>query len=148
MQVLLLKDVAGVGRKGELKQISDGYAQNFLIPKKLAAVATKEIIDRLAKEKREATEKDKKLAEQAKTTKLDLEKRIFTVGVKVGGNGKIFGAVKEKDVAEVIRAKTGVAYDKSAIHIDAPIKSLGEHTVSLKLVGGLTAQIKINVTSN
>lgn len=145
MQIILLKDVAGVGKKGEVKEVSQGYADNFLIPKRLAQVVTAELQQKLAKESREADLKAARAIEHARKLQGELSRRTFTLLVRVGNNGKIFGAVREKDVAEALHSKMNIDIDKSKIKIMEAVKSTGEYTVQIKLPGGIVALTKIKV---
>lgn len=147
MQVILLKDVSGVGRRGALVEVSDGYANNFLIKRGLAEQATKEAKEKVIKDSKEAKARVDKAVEHSKKLKAEIEKRTFTVSVRVGEHGKIFGAVREKDVAEVLSDKLGVDIEKNSINISSPIKNLGEHVVEIKLSAGVSAKAKINVVS-
>lgn len=145
MKVLFLKDIKGQGRKGELKEVSEGYALNFLIKNGHAAAATEKI---QTKEKQKA---DAKTAEVEKTKakhlalKADIEKRHFTVLAKAGDAGKLFGAVREKDVAEVISQKIGKTIDKSSVRIDSTIRTVGEHVVRIELEKGLEARATLEI---
>lgn len=145
MQVILLKDVSGVGRKGEVKSVSDGYANNFLIAKGLAKAATAQIKAKLAKEAKDAQVKAHNLQEQARKLAGELEKRTFTVRAKVGEQGKLFGAVREKDIAESISRKLNHPIEKSQIVIPSPIRTTGQYTVQVKLPQGVSASTKINI---
>ena len=147
MKVILIKDVAKIGQRGEIKEVSAGYATNFLIKQGLAQPATKEAQAKLASEHRDQTAKKRKLAELAKRSKAELEKRTFTVKVKTGDKGQLFGGVHEKDIAAAIFQKTKIQLEKSQIDAHHGIKQLGEHTIKIKLAGGLTAQTKINLES-
>jgi len=145
MKIIFIKDLPGSAKKGEIKDVSDGYAQNFLIAKGFARVATAEIQEKIAKENKEREIKKLKEIEKLRTLKLDLEKRTFTVKVKVGDKGQVFGGVHEKDVAKVISDKIGRAIEKNQVEIPSAIKQLGEHQVKVKLSGGITANVKIKV---
>lgn len=145
MKVIFLKDVSGQGKKGEVKEVSQGFAQNFLIAKGLAQVATVDLQNRLNKEAKEQEVKKQKQILSAQSLKQDLEKRIFTVKVKVGAKGQIFGSVHEKEIVVVLNSKLGIALEKNQVEIPIPIKTLGEHTVKIKLASGVLASVKINV---
>jgi large subunit ribosomal protein L9 len=147
MKVIFLKDVPKIGRRGELKEVSAGYASNFLIPKGLARVATADVQAKIVKETKEHEQKIQREAEKVKTLKTDLEKRTFNLQVKVGDKGQVFGSIHEKDIAEIINKKLDAGVEKSNIHIGTPIKAVGDHTVSVKLGHGITATIKINVSA-
>ena len=145
MKVILLTDVPKIGRKGELKEVSDGFAKNMLIRKGLAALATKETQDKVAKEEKNLTEAKQKAIKKAQEFKSELERRTFTVKVKTGDKGQIFGGVHEKDIAAAIYQKTKMELDKSNIDSHKGIKQLGEHIINIKLGQGVTAKTKINL---
>lgn len=147
MKVILLKDVPKIGRRGEIKEVSAGYASNFLIRQGLAQAATAAATAKLATEKRDKDSQKARAQEQAKRQKTELEKRIFAVKVKTGDKGQIFGGVKEKDVAAAIYQKTKIQLDKSQIQIPHGIKQIGIHVITIKLTSGVSAQTKINLES-
>ncbi len=147
MKVILLTDVPKIGRKGEVKEVSDGLANNKLFPKKLAMLATTEAQAKLAKELKGKSEAKDKAIRKAQVTKTDLERRTFSVKVKTGDKGQVFSGVHEKDIAAAIFQKTKIQIDKSQIDAHKGIKKLGEHTITLKLGLGITANIKLNIES-
>ena len=145
MKVILLEDVKSVGKKGELVNASDGYAKNFLFPKKLAVEATKSNLnDFELKQKAEAKRKKEEL-EQAKNMAKELENKTVTVKVKTGENGKLFGSVTNKEVAEEIVKQTGMEIDKKKVSIGDPIKMVGERTAVIKLHPKVSAEITIKI---
>ena len=145
MKVILLTDVPKIGRTGELKEVSEGLGKNMLLPKGLAVLATKEAQDKVAKEQRTHTEVKQKAIKKAQENKSELERRTFTVKVKTGDKGQIFGGVHEKDIAAAIYQKTKIELDKSGIDAHKGIKQLGEHIINIKLGQGVTAKTKINL---
>jgi large subunit ribosomal protein L9 len=145
MRVIFIKDAPGQGKKGEIKEVSEGYASNFLIPKGFAQIATKQIQDKVAKETREGQAKQAKSEARSQALKNDLEKRTFTVRVKVGDKGQIFGGVKEKDVVDAINSKMNTQFDKSALNMPHGIKTIGTHQATIKLGQGMKAAISINI---
>lgn len=145
MKVILLEDVKSVGKKGELVNASDGYAKNFLFPKKLAVEATKSNLnDFELKQKAEAKRKKEEL-EQAQNMAKELENKTVTVKVKTGENGKLFGSVTNKEVAEEIVKQTGLNIDKKKVSIGDPIKMVGERTAVIKLHPKVSAEITIKI---
>ena len=145
MEVILLEDVKSVGKKGELVNASDGYAKNFLFPKKLAVEATKSNLnDFELKQKAEAKRKKEEL-EQAQNMAKELENKTVTVKVKTGENGKLFGSVTNKEVAEEIVKQTGMEIDKKKVSIGDPIKMVGERTAVIKLHPKVSAEITIKI---
>lgn len=148
MKVIFIKDTPGQGRKGEIKDVSEGFAQNFLIKKGFAQAATTDIQAKIAKEAKEAEAKKLKEIGKLEALKGEIEKRIFTVKVKVGEKGQIFGGVHEKDIAASISAKLSHPLEKNQIEIGSIIKQIGEHLVKVKLGSGVTASAKINVEAS
>ena len=145
MKVILLEDVKSVGKKGELVNASDGYAKNFLFPKKLAVEATKSNLnDFELKQKAEAKRKKEEL-EQSQNMAKELENKTVTVKVKTGENGKLFGSVTNKEVAEEIVKQTGMQIDKKKVSIGDPIKMVGERTAVIKLHPKVSAEITIKI---
>jgi large subunit ribosomal protein L9 len=145
MKIIFIKDVAGAGKKGEVKDVNEGYARNFLIAKGFAQIATADIQNKIAKEAREAETKKQKEIGKLLELKQDLEKRLFTLKVKVGDKGQVFGGVHEKDIATLISSKISHPLEKNQVEITLAIKQLGEHQIKVKLGGGITANVKINV---
>lgn len=145
MKIILLKDVPQLAKKGEMKDVSDGYASNFLIPKGFAVVATGEIQQKLAKEHKESEEKAAREAKKMEVLKHDLEKRTFTLKVKVGDKGQVFGGIHEKDIAGAINEKMNLQFEKNQIELPQPIKALGPAVTIIKLSHHLSASIKLMI---
>jgi large subunit ribosomal protein L9 len=145
MKVIFIKDQPGGAKKGQVKEVSDGYASNFLIPKGFAQVATREIQSKLEKEGREAESKKQKLQSQAAALKADIEKRVFAVKVKVGNKGQIFSGVHGKDIAQAVSSKMNISFEKNQVELARPLKELGPHTIKIRLAGNTAANIKINI---
>ena len=143
MKMILLQDVKSVGKKGDLINASEGYAKNFLLPRKLAVEATKSN-DYELKQKAEAKRKQEEL-EKAQATAKELEDKVVTIKVKTGGNGKLFGSVTNKEVAEEIVKQTKLDIDKKKVSIGDPIKMLGERTAVIKLHPKVTAEVKVKI---
>ncbi len=155
MKVIFVKDAPGAGKKGEIKEVSEGYGNNFLVAKGFAQIATPQIQAKVVKEQKEAQAKKLKETEKLRNLKSDLEKRTFTLKIKVGEKGQIFSSVHEKDIVLAINnkmsAKGGSAFggglelEKSQIKIAGVIKTLGLHQVKVRLASGIVAETKINV---
>ena len=145
MKVILTQDVKGKGKKGQMIEVSDGYARNFMLPKKLAIEATPDAIntmkmndkatqERIAKEKAAAMETSKKLRELT-----------LVVKAKGGGAGKLFGAVTNDAIAAALKANAGITLDKRKIVIAEPIKNVGTYTVQCKLGYEITAPLTVKI---
>jgi large subunit ribosomal protein L9 len=145
MKVVLTKDVSGVGRKGEVKDFADGYARNFLVAKGFAVVATEQMLNKIKNENNQQEAKKKKEQEHHLKVKNDLDKRTFSIPVRVGEKGQVFASVHEKDVVARIKEKTGMEFEKNQIILPKHMKELAEYEIEIKLGGGLTAKPKIKL---
>lgn len=146
MKVLFIKE-SSAGKKGEVRELSSGYAENFLIPKGFAVVATPQIQAKLEKEGKEEEIKKLKEIEKLNALKADFEKREFQIKVKVGDKGQVFGGLHEKDVAKFVAGKMGINIDKSQLDLGGIIKAIGLYEAKLKLAAGIIAKLKINVSA-
>ena len=147
MKVILLDNVKGVGKKDEVINASDGYARNFLFPKKLAVEANNENMSKLKQKKQsEQYKKDVEKDEAQKTAK-KLEDIILTIKVKAGENGKIFGGVTSKEISEELKKQNKIEIDKKKFVLAENIKNLGTFNVSVKLYEGVTGSLKVKVVS-
>jgi len=143
MKVLLIKDVAKLGKKGEIKEVKEGYGRNYLIAKGFAKLATKEVIKEWEEEQKILKEQKLKEIEELNELKDKIEKLTITITKKLGNNGHLYGAVTKEDIALGLKDKN-IEIDKKLI--DAKnIKSLGEHIVDIKLGHGIHAKLKIIV---
>lgn len=147
MKVILLKDVKALGKKGDVKEVADGYARNFLFPRSLAMEASTGNMKNLDQEKQAA--KHRKELEEANARELAgrLGQVEVLFKVKVGEGGRLFGSITGKEIAEEIRRASGIAVDKKQIELGEVIKTLGQHTVDIKLYPGVTAKVKVNVNA-
>ena len=145
MKVIFIKDQPGGGKKGQLKEVADGYAKNFLIAKGFAQAATADIQAKIAKEQKEAAAKQQKETNRLVALKQDLEKRLFTVTVKVGDKGQIFSGVHQKEIVQSINQKMNTTLEKNQIEMPRPIKELGEYKIKVRLGPQNIATITINV---
>ena len=145
MVVILLKDVKGTGKAGEVVKVSDGYARNRLIPKGLAKEATEGNIRNLEKQKEIADEKraEQKAAAQKQAEKIN--EITLTIRSKGGESGKLFGSITSKDIADALQEQENIKVDKKKIFLDSPIKQTGSSEVTVKLFPEVTAVLKINV---
>ena len=144
MKVILLEDVRGSGKSGDVVKVSDGYARNLLIPKGLAMEATPQNLKQLEKKKEAMAKKAAENKAQALETKKLLEETAVTVKAKAGENGKVFGSITSKDISDALKGM-GYEIDKKKIQLDAPIKTTGITEVSIKLFTEVTGKVKVNV---
>ena len=145
MKVILLQDVKGKGKKGQLLEISDGYARNFLLPRKLAVEATADAINTKNMNDKAAAEKAAKERAEAVEISKKLREMTLIVTAKGGGNGRLFGSVTNQEIADALKAKTGIALDKRKIVIADQIKNVGSYTVQCKLGYEITAPLNVKI---
>ena len=145
MKVILMQDIKGVGKKDEVINASDGYARNFLFPKKLAVEANSENMSKL-NNKKEANNYRKDLEKQAaEETAKKLKGILLKINVKAGENGKIFGGVTAKEISDTLKAQANIEVDKKKIELKEQIKTLGTFSVNVKLYEGVTGVLKVDV---
>ena len=145
MKVVLLSDVKGTGKKGELCNVSDGYARNFLFPKKLAVEADNAALNELKnREEAKAHHKQEEI-NAAKDTASKLEGKTVTIRAKAGTGGRLFGSVTSKEIAAEIKNSLGIEIDKKKMNV-ADIKNFGEYTAEIKLYQGIVAKVCVKVT--
>ena len=141
MKVILLKDVKSLGKKGEIVNVNDGYARNFILPKKVGLEATGKNLNDLKLEKKVAEEN----LEAAKELAAELGAGKVELSIKVGEGGRTFGSVSSKEIAEAVKTQMNLSVDKKKIQIKEGIKTLGTHMVSVKLHPEVTAELKVVV---
>jgi len=144
MKVVLTEDVKKLGSKGDVVDAADGYARNYLMPRGLAVEATQQKIKELEEKEAKKNRLESEKREDAQKLKSKLESEKFVIKVKAGENGRLFGSVNTKDIAEAAAAK-GYDIDKRKIDLDDSIKSLGMHTVQTKIYDDIVANLKVNV---
>lgn len=146
MKVVLKEDVKGIGKKHQVVDVSEGYARNYLLPKNIALIADNKNINEAKSKVEAANFKKSTEIEAAKNQKSIIEKGYIEFKHKVGENGRLFGSVTEKEIAEKIKEKFGIDVDKKRISLDLAIKQLGAYNASIKLYEGVVAKLKISVT--
>lgn len=145
MKVILIQDVPGTGKKGEIKEVKDGFARNCLIGKKLAVEATNANLNLLDGQKASAQHKIDVDTANAKAIAEKLEGKTLTLSAKAGANGKLFGSVTSKDISALIKKELGCDVDKKKI-VAGDIKAFGTFDVEAKLYTGVSAKFKVSVT--
>ena len=148
MKVLMRSDVDGVGKKGDLIDVADGYARNFLVPKGFAIKATKGIEDQAASMRRSRDLKDATDRGAAEEVAKTLVPAVITITAKASGEGKLFGSVTVHEVLDAVNTQTGIELDRKHIHLDEPIKTTGTHHVTAKLHPEVQFQITVEVAAS
>ena len=145
MKVILLEDVKGVGKKGQIINASDGHAINFLIPKKLAVEATKANMNNLENQQKKAAQKHENEVAQAQALADKIKAVKLTLKVKVGDNGKMFGSISNKELAEALQTQHQIAVDKKKIVLSTQVKSIGDYTATVKLHAKVSTPLNFEV---
>ena len=147
MKVILLEDIKGVGKKDQVINSSDGYARNFLFPKKLAVEANNENMAKLKAKQDSNQYKKSQEKEEAQKLAENLKRIMLKLEVKSGENGKIFGSITAKKIADSLKAQYKIDIDKKKIDLKEPIKTIGSFSVSIKLYEGIVGTLKVQVIS-
>ncbi len=147
MRVILLKDVPELGKAGELKDVKDGYARNYLIPNGLAKPATESEVKKIEYQKAMKTQKENAIKRRSEELLRILQKTVHQVKAKSGGGGKLFGAITASTLAEILSKDTGLEIDKKWINLEKPIKELGMYDVEFRLPGGIKGIVKVEVVA-
>ena len=148
MEVVLLEDVKALGKKGQIVKVNDGYARNFILPKKLGIEATSKNLNDLKLQKANA---DKIAAEQlqaAKDLDADLAEKSITLSIKAGEGGKAFGSVSSKEITKAIQDQLGMEIDKKKLVLPEPLKTFGTHEVPIKLHRDVTGKLAVKVVES
>ena len=145
MKVILLKDVKGTGKKGEMKEVSDGYARNFLLPKKMAVVADNTAVKELNEKNKAAENKAQKEYEAAVELGKKMEEMNIVIYSKSGEGGRLFGSITSKDIAEQLKKQHDIVVDKRKILLNEPIRVLGSTNVEIKIHQKVITKIRVDV---
>ena len=145
MKVILLEDVKGTGKKGDVKEVSDGYAKNFLFKNKKAVIADSVNLNKNNQQKSADAFHEQERVNEAKQNADKLKNKEFVLKVKVGENGKVFGAITTKEIADVVSNNSEVKLDKRQVVLKDNIKTLGEFEVELKLYKNVATKIKVRI---
>ncbi len=144
MKVILTSDVSALGKSGELKDVTDGYARNFLIPQKLAVPAAGGAYRAWQHDIASREEKRKREREEAEIAAQRIGSTTLTMGVKVGEGGKLYGSITAKDIADAL-GRRGIVVDRHKVDLDEPLKTLGTYKVAIRVFSGLTPEVTITV---
>ena len=145
MKVILLTDVKGKGKKGQMIEVSDGYARNYMLPRKMALEATADAVNTMRMNDKAAAEKAARERAEALEISKKLREMTLVVTARGGGAGKLFGSVTNQEIADALKAKSGIALDKRKIVISDPIKTVGTYTVQCKLGYEISAPLTVKI---
>lgn len=145
MKVLLTEDVKKLGKKGEIVEVSDGYAKNYILPQKLGVEATKAIQNEWQVRKGSEANRKEKEKQEALALAKELTGKSVTIRTKAGEGGRLFGSITTKEVAELIHQQLGLEVDKKKLTLNAAVKAIGQYTVSIRLHTEATAEILLKV---
>jgi large subunit ribosomal protein L9 len=144
MKVILKRDVKGLGREGDMKEVKDGYARNFLLPTGAVAIADKGAVANWERHRDQREERDRHVRADAEALAERLSALTLTIPVKAGERGRLFGAVTSHQVVDAIH-REGIELDRHALHLREPIKALGDYRIDVRLMPGVEATVSISV---
>ena len=145
MKVILLQDIKGTGKKDQIVEASDGYARNYLIPRKLAKEATAEALNSIEKAKSADKHREAVKRAEAEAKARELKGKVIQLSVRGGENGKLYGAVTNDQIAVALKEQHGYEVDKRKLELEEPVKTAGQTTVTLKLMAGISTRMLLNV---
>jgi len=145
MEIILLQDVKALGKKGEIVKVNDGYARNFILPKKLGVEATKQNLYDLDSQKAAEAKKQKEILEEAQNLGKKLSELTIKLTIKAGEGGRTFGSVSTKEISTALKEQFGLDVDKKKLVLNDPIKHPGSYTVPVKLHPQVTAELTVKV---
>lgn len=145
MKVILFEDVKSLGKKGDIVSVSDGYARNFILKKKLGAEATAKNLNDLKLKRQNEDKIAAENLENAKNLAAEISGKSVTLSIKAGSDGRAFGSVSTKEISAAAKEQLGFDLDKKKMHLDEPIKNIGTFTVAIKLHPSVTAELKVIV---
>jgi large subunit ribosomal protein L9 len=147
MKVILRQDITKVGKRGDIVEVAQGYARNYLLPKQLAIVATDGAVSQAAAMRRSRDLRDAKDREAAETIAKALVSRVIAIKAKAGSEGRLFGSVTSSDIADAVQAQTGIEIDRRKVHMADPIKTLGTHSVAVRLHSDVEFPVTVEVAT-
>ncbi|HEV8633573.1 MAG TPA: 50S ribosomal protein L9 [Chloroflexota bacterium] len=147
MKVLLVQSVKNVGKPGDIKEVADGYARNYLIPRGLATVANTTAVKQAQAQRDAEARREGKFASENQTLAARLGETQVTLRAKTGAQGRLYGAITAADIAAALEEKLGQAVDRRRIELDEPIRTLGEHKVPIRIARDLVPQVTVTVES-
>jgi large subunit ribosomal protein L9 len=146
VKVILRSDVDSLGKKGDIIDVADGYARNYLVPNGLALKASPGAVQQAASMRRSRDVRDTADREAAQAVATKLVPQTITISARAGGEGKLFGSVTAADVVEAVQAQTGIELDRRKVHLADPIREVGQHTVTVKLHADVEFPVTVDVS--
>ncbi len=144
MRVILKRDIKGVGREGDIKDVKDGYARNFLLPQGAAVVADTGAVKNWERHREQREERERTLRADAEATAARLRELRLEIGVRAGEKDRLFGSVTNREIIDLI-AQQGIEIDRHSVHLREPIRTVGDHRVDVRLMPGVEAQVTVTV---
>ncbi|SFR62640.1 50S ribosomal protein L9 [Anaeromicropila populeti] len=145
MEIILLEDVKALGKKGQKVTVNDGYARNFILPKKLGIEATAKNLNDLKLKKANEEKKAQEILEEAKAFAAEMKDKVVVVSLKAGNGGKTFGSISTKEIAQAAKEQLNYDIDKKKMHLADPIKAIGNYIVQVKLHPKVTGELTVKV---
>ncbi|MGN0362260.1 MAG: 50S ribosomal protein L9 [Bilifractor sp.] len=146
MKVILLEDVKSLGKKGEIVNVSDGYARNLLLPKKKGLEATPANLNSLKLQNKHAEKLAEEALEAARTLKQEIEGKTIRMQIRTGEGGRVFGSISAKEIADAVKSQMGIDIDKKKISMEGPLKEIGTTKVDVKLHPKVSAKLSVEIT--
>ena len=147
MKVILLKDIKGSGKKDQIIEVSDGYARNYLLPRKLAAEATAEAVNSIERAKQAEKHREDVKRDEAEQQARALKGKVVIVKVRAGEGGRLYGSITTQEIADALKAQHGITLDKRKIELAEAIRTTGQTTMTLRLSAGVSARMLLNVVA-
>ena len=147
MKVILLQDVKGTGRRDQILEVSDGFARNFLLPRKLAREATAEALNSIEKAKEAQQHREDLKKAEAEQKARELKGKLVVVKAKAGEGGKLYGSITVAEIADALKEQHGVEVDRRKIELEEPIRAAGQTTFTIRLTAGITTRMVLNVVA-
>lgn len=147
MKVILLKDIKGSGKKDQIIEVSDGYARNYLLPRKLAAEATAEAVNSIERAKQAEKHREDVKRDEAEQQARALKGKVVIVKVRAGEGGRLYGSITTQEIADALKAQHGITLDKRKIELAEAIRATGQTTMTLRLSAGVSARMLLNVVA-
>lgn len=145
MKVILLQDIRGTGKKDQVIEVSDGYARNYLMPRKLAREATSEALNAIEKSKAAVKHREDVKKAEAEKTARELKGKVVVISAKGGEGGRLYGSITAQEIADALKEQHNLEIDKRKIELDEPVRSAGQTLFTVRLVAGVTTRMILNV---